>query len=100
MDPNNFKVLNNYANLKQTLNDFKGAIELFLKAQEIRPQEPVTLFGLSASYQSVGDFEKSKEIGFDVIKITKPKIDKKNTSIKCSFRIDDILLFRTFPKKI
>ena len=60
-DPLNLKTLNNYANLKRTWNDFDGAIDLYLKATKINPEEINILFSLADSYQSIGDFKKSRE---------------------------------------
>ena len=61
-NPDNLKALNNYANLKNKLSQFSEAIEIFLKASKIKHDEPNILFGLAASYQSIGDFKNSKKI--------------------------------------
>ena len=69
---NNIKVLNNYGNLKQSLNDFKGAINLYTKALELNKNDINILFSLAGSYQSIGELENAKDV-ISKILILKPK---------------------------
>jgi len=61
INPSYINAYNNYGNLKYSLNHFNEAIELFLKALKINSEEINILITLAASYQSIGEFEKSKK---------------------------------------
>ena len=53
--------------------DFDGAIDLYLKAIKINPEEINILFSLADSYQSMGDFKKSREFADKILRIDKNK---------------------------
>ena len=48
--PDYLKALNNYGNLKQQLNDYEGAIELYKKASLIEPSNITILMSLAGAY--------------------------------------------------
>ena len=60
LNPNFINTLNDYANLKSLIHQYEEAIVLYKKALSIDEKNYITCFNLALTYQSIGDFEKSK----------------------------------------
>ena len=69
LDPNYIKALNNYANLKFTLNITDEAISLYEKILSIDPQNFITYYNLALIYQSNGNFSETIKHANKVLEI-------------------------------
>ena len=61
-NPNHFTALSNLANLKRDLNKDEEATKLYEQAHQIDGTNLTLLANLAISYQTIGEFEKCKEV--------------------------------------
>ena len=73
IDPNYINAYNNYANLKSTVNDVEGAIQLYNHALKIAKEKKINpinfLIHLASSFQSLNKKKESIEIVNEILKI-------------------------------
>ena len=86
--PDYLKALNNYGNLKQQLNDYEGAIELYKKASLIEPSNITILMSLAGAYHSVGKINESKEIIYKILEIN-PQIMSAHKLLSSIIKYDE-----------
>ena len=69
IDKNNLHIINNLANLKKDLDKSDEAVELYKKILSKQPDAIAAMYNLASLYNTMGDFNKSKKIFFDILKI-------------------------------
>ena len=65
--PDYVQGLNNYANFKSLVNDYKTSIILLEKALKINKDQMILMYNLAENYKSIGEFNKAKEIHEKII---------------------------------
>jgi tetratricopeptide (TPR) repeat protein len=83
INPNYINAYNNYANLKSTVNDIQGSIQLYSQALAIAKEKKINpinfLIHLASSFQSLNKKTKSIEIVNEILKIDPENISAQKT---------------------
>lgn len=72
-NPDDYSGLLELALLKQGLNDNEGAIALYERLREIKPDDVLPLNNLGAIYYNLGDYEKAEQMYLKILSDITPK---------------------------